>query len=164
MSVGRRVRFVVAVVVLVVVAAGCGDEDIGDGADSTVQPTTSTSRQPTTTVTTHDDPSTTTTTGLELVVELSSASYSQTFVITACDNTGEADLVLEGRRDAFFLTIDAMDGSGLLSVSGGDEQDAITLNGTITEVEKGDHGTFLAGGTFDAPSLVGEEFTAAGAC
>ena len=97
-------------------------------------------------------------------VVLNSASYSQTFSIGSCDNTGESDLTLQGEVNGLTITIEAAGGSGTLAVDGGTEGDGITLNGDITSVEKGDDSGFQVTGTFGEPNNVGDEFTATGSC
>lgn len=97
-------------------------------------------------------------------VVLNSASYSQTFSIGSCDNTGESDLTLQGEVNNMTITINASGGTGTVAVDGGTEEDGIILNGDITSVEKGDDNGFQVTGAFGEPNNVGEEFTATGSC
>lgn len=97
--------------------------------------------------------------------ELTSTSYGNTFVIGACTNQGETDLVLQAEGPSnLTLVVNAPTGSGTLAVSGGTEADGITLNGQISRVSVGDDGSFTAEGVFGAPNLEGETFTLTGSC
>ena len=93
---------------------------------------------------------------------LSSSTYSQIFIVTSWDCTGEAgDVAIQGEADGSTLVVVATGGVGELAVEG--EIEPETLNGEITSVTKTPD-TFTAGGTFGEPNLVGESFDLSGTC
>jgi hypothetical protein len=118
-----------------------------------------------------DESSTTTdTTATEATTETSSAAVTLTspsfdtleFEITECTNEGETDLVLSAERDGgFVLEVDAPDGTGTVSYTGGSEEDGVDASGTVTSVTVGDAGDFTVEGTWDDSS---DEVTLEGSC
>lgn len=85
---------------------------------------------------------------------------SKDFTVTSCENQGETDLVLQATADAFTLSVDAPDGTGTITYTGGDEQDGVDLSGAVSSVVVGDAGNFTVEGTWDS----GEAFTLTGSC
>ncbi len=126
----------------------------------TVQPTAA----PTVASTVAPAPTPTPATAVGTEVTVTSATYEQTFVFTSCNNFGENDFSGSGTVNGLQLEIDAEAGQGTLAIDGGSEQDAITLNGTISVVEKGDDDGFFVSGTWLAPNFAGAQFTASGTC
>lgn len=97
-----------------------------------------------------------------LVVE--SASYGQEFELSSCDNFGESSFAGVGTVNGLQLDVNATSGRGTIAIDGGTEQDGVTLNGTIAQVEKGDADDFFIAGTWTEPNFAGETFTATGFC
>jgi peptidoglycan hydrolase-like protein with peptidoglycan-binding domain len=96
---------------------------------------------------------------------LSSASYDNTFTLGRCSLASDlANLSMQGEVNGLTLVADAVEGNGTVGVSGGNESDGITLNGTITSVTIDPSGSFTASGEFGEPNNVGEAFTLSGSC
>lgn len=129
-------------------AAACGGN--GDSADSGVPSDASRSV------------SQATSTG---TATLRSPGYQNSFTLGTCSlNADVSNISLRGNASSLALTVDASDGRGSLGVSGGDEQDGITLNGTVSKVTVGPDRSFTLTGTFTPPNSAGEAFTLTGAC
>ncbi len=98
-------------------------------------------------------------------VTLTSASYNASFTVQTCTNNGETDLVLTGENsNSLQISVNVPNGSGSLGVTGGTEEDGITLNGNVTSLQVGDAGNISASGTFTGANLAGEDFTLSGSC
>lgn len=105
--------------------------------------------------------STSTTVPAGTSVTVSAATYSKSFTVTQCTPTpgGTSGLVLTGSADGITLAIDAPTGTGTISIQGGDEQDGISLSGTVSSAGVSDAAVSVAGTFSD-----GESFTVSGSC
>lgn len=83
-------------------------------------------------------------------VTVQGPSYGpKTFEVATCTNAGETDIDLTATAaGGFTLTMEAENGTGTIALAGGNEQDGIRLNGTITSLSVGDAGDIRATGTF----------------
>lgn len=96
---------------------------------------------------------------------VSSASYDKSFSLSSCSlNADVSNISLRGSADGLTLAVDATGGSGTLAVGGGNEQDGITVNGTVTGVDIAADRSFTATGRYTQPNFAGENFTISGAC
>lgn len=116
------------------------------------------------------DPSGTTTAGATTsasggdTVSVSAPSYDQMFTVTTCQLDPDASLAsVQATSSALALDLDVSQGSGTLSVEGGDESDGITLNGTVDDATI-NAGDFSAEGTLGQPNFAGESFSVSGIC
>ena len=115
---------------------------------------------PQTTDTTASDPS-----APAATAQLAAPSYSKQFTVTSCSlNADVSNISLRGTGAPLSLAVDATQGTGTLGVTGGDEQDGITLNGNVSSVQISADREFTVQGTFTAPNFAGEGFTLTGAC
>jgi hypothetical protein len=136
--------FFVTGIVLAGVLAGCGGDEGSESAAT----------QETTTEESGSTPSADATASLE-------GSITAEFTVTSCTNEGETDLVLEAERDSYVLSVDATDGTGTITYTGGDEGDGADESGAVSSVTVGDAGDFTVEGTWDSD---GEVFTLTGNC
>jgi hypothetical protein len=96
---------------------------------------------------------------------LRSPNYSKTFALSNCSlNADLSNVSLRGSADGMSLAVDATEGRGTLSVSGGTEQDGVNLRGTVTRVRITPARAFTVGGTFRGANDAGQAFTVAGTC
>ena len=96
---------------------------------------------------------------------LDSPDYENTFTLDSCSlNADVENISLRGSVDGMTLAVDATQGAGTLGVSGGDEQDGITLNGDVEAVSIADDRSFDLSGTFGPPNFAGEPFSVSGSC
>lgn len=150
----KIMMFWAAVLMVVLVAGACGDDDDAGEGETTASGESSESGSE------GSDGE-----AASPVATLESAGYGpKDFTIGSCTNEGETDLVLQAEADNITLLVDAPDGTGTLAVDGGNEGDGITLNGDIDGVTVGDDGSFTVTGTFTEPNNVGEDFTLTGSC
>jgi hypothetical protein len=126
--------------VIALIAAGCGGDDNSTTAADTTTEQASTA-----------------------MVTLTSPSFDTLeFEITECTNEGESDLVMSAEREGgFVLQVDAPDGTGTVSYTGGSEEDGVDASGAVTSVTVGDAGDFTVEGTWDAS---GDALTLEGSC
>lgn len=126
------------------VLAGCGGDE-GSESAATQETTTEESGS---------------TTGADATASLEGSIMAE-FTVTSCTNEGETDLVLEAERDSYTLSVDAPDGTGTITYTGGDEEDGADESGAVSSVTVGDAGDFTVEGTWDSD---GEAFTLTGNC
>jgi hypothetical protein len=163
----RRLTPILAVAAAVVAVAGCGS-----GSNASAPAATDTAAGTTAPVTTAPaNTATTPTAGTTAVagptVTVSGPSYDKTFDVTACANAGETDLQLTGSGSGgISLAVQAKDGTGTVSITGGDEQDGVALDGVIDTLSVGDAGDISATGAFSEKSLGSSDtaFTISGSC
>lgn len=98
------------------------------------------------------------------VLKVSSPGYDKSFVIGTCSSSGETSVKLNGQADGLTVALNATNGTGTIAISGATESDGITLKGNVSSVTVGDTGDLTVKGTFGAPNLSGEQFTATGSC
>lgn len=96
---------------------------------------------------------------------VTSASYTKSFTPSTCSlNADVSNLSVVGESEGFTLEVEATEGAGTLTVTGGDEEDGIDLDGAVTSVEIGSDRSFTAAGEFGAPNFAGETFSVTGIC
>lgn len=83
---------------------------------------------------------------------IESAVVTNTFAVQLCDNPNETTLRMSAiTADGFTLDVDAADGTGTISLGGGNESDGISLSGTVDSVQVGDAGDFTVTGVLADP-------------
>lgn len=97
---------------------------------------------------------------------LTASGYSNDFTIESCSLNAEVGNVsiAGSTADGLSLSVETTEDAGTLAVAGGTEDDGITLNGQVTNVNATAAREFTVTGVFGQPNLAGEGFRLVGSC
>lgn len=99
------------------------------------------------------------------ILSIEAPSYSESFILGTCTFFEQSsDLVVQGELSSVTMVARATNGTGVISIDGGDS--GFIVNGEIETIEanSGDDLGFLLTGTLREPNFAGESFVVSGTC